>query len=90
MCKAIKNLCIFTYSLNSKTIILLIQKESGLLTVFHINNISNAIFIYMNLCVKFVTNKPFIGIHPLVFSDFCIASFINTLDYYTIIFKYIF
>ena len=90
VCETVKNFCILTKTLDRKSVVFLVKKEAGLLTVFYVNNIVYAIFNNFHVRVEFIPNESLEWLHPFIYSNFSIATLINTFDYYTIRFKDIF
>ena len=85
MCEAVQYSRIFTQLLDRKTIIFLIKEKSCLLSVFDIDLISDTVFLNLDKCRKFFSDKSLVQFHTFLFTDFCIASLINTANCNTVL-----
>ncbi len=65
---------------------LLVKKEAGFLTVFHIDNIFYAVFFDQDLGVKRLADKTLEAGHAFQITHFCIAALINAADGYAVFF----
>ena len=59
MGEAVQHLFIPTETMNGGTVILLIQEKSGLLAVFYVYNVVNAVFTDFYLGIEWFSNKAF-------------------------------
>ena len=74
--KAVSYLCRFQITaqvLYCKTVVFLIQEKSGLLAVFYVYNVVNAVFTDFYLGIEWFSNKAFKALHTFLKADFRIA-----------------
>ena len=85
MCEAVQYSCIPAKLLDRETIIFLVKEKSCFLSVFDINLISDTVFLNIDKCRKFFSDKSFVQFHTFLFTDFCVASLINTANSNTVL-----
>ena len=80
MGKAVQHLRVFRQALDSQTVVFLIQEEAGLLAVFDIHLVADAVFHNLHLGVKLRSDETFSLLHTFFFALFGIASLVDAAD----------
>ena len=80
MGEAVQHLFAFADPLHGKAVVFLVQEESGLLTIYHIDHIVHTIFRDLYIGIKFFSDKLF-DFRKTFFGTFIgIAALIDTAD----------
>ena len=76
-----------TKFVNCRTIVFLIQKKTGFLSVFYIHLIADAVFHNLNLCIEGIPDETFKAFHSFLQAHFRIAALIDSANKHTILCK---
>ena len=90
MGKAVQYLFVGAESVNCLSVVFLVQEKSGLLSVFHIHDVTDTIFCDFNLCGERVADEAFEAFHAFLQAYLCIAALIDTTDHDTILCQHLF
>ena len=81
MSKAVQHAFSPTEPLNRQPIVLLIQKETGLLTIYHINLIMNPILRDFHIRIKWRSDEILYLRQSFFFPFICIASLVHSTNH---------
>ena len=85
MCKAVQHTFSPAEPLNRQPIVLLIQKETGLLTIYHINQIANSILRDFHIGIKWRSDEILYLRQSFFFPLICIASLVHSTNHNAIL-----